>query len=1508
MNHFSVEDKSKVLRPPVGSSKDETGEEIQKEKTVDSAAYWRSPEYIEDAQVVNEVFGSVSARVKERIRIGYEEGKRLEAQELQEASMTQERMIEELSGASYLPYETIVDSKDPNINPTDFRYNVNNAVAGRKINEILQKNEREDGFFQKWVDDFGAVVLTEPWFYFGSHTGLTEEEAGTIQKYGRQIEAAKLSMAPREFETWFDKFIDEHSKRIGEEGHNTFFLQQVAAFSASKGYESEFSKVLNAGFTALEVVGAGQLIKAGAKGAITASKGVAAAKAARRAAREVEQEVLQTTERQSVQRTAESVTQMREGEDAVEALIRGNGVSNLEDTLGPAKKIVLDPDSVSEGSVRRSVALHYLDNVKTGNPVYDAAAAAVSDLVGVGDEAAKALSIRAAKVADEHIAAYSFPVYKEPRVVVASDGRAYAATHFGRNDGKAYLSKEWAQNRADKVGGSVVSTRLEDGKVGYVVQKIEPLDTGGINGVLDMVELEERTRRIAGLINFNSLRSSSNVSTSDTAAKFFIGEAGLQRVKAAVAPYVRRIQDLNQKDRKALDMVLDEQRMDQAASTRRFTEEEFKAAWQRKTGNRPTEAQVEAWEAAMDLEDASYRFKAIETYKGLLSEGYKSVTIENTGWASPGKKVSINKVDNDEVIWVANENRAVKVKDLTKEEKNKFSIMSVRDSFKAPSHDGEFFYIANPKVSDLSVTHVLGQRYGGRLDYHKARYFVTLGGGKRFSSAFSASSAKHAEEIKKGLEEVRRIMRDPEMTDDAKNVALARLDGKWHGGRFKDVATAKATAEAINWRDFEKVVAGTRKRDDVLVIDEAADSVVNISVGEAASNNHRSGNLVLHYGGNEPTHHAPVDSIITNAQKELFKATTNPAKEYAAERWVKAMHKYGLADEFGVGKSNNWVLELNSANLSAMAKKTSDPRVRALLTEATIIKRRIGEKGSAQAWMDSVAQTFGEEITNWSGGKFNPGGGDPTNALLAANFYTTFIVNPFQLVLQAFHAAAIIAIHPSLGTKGAAMSLMTRQLVKAENPAVTKAMANRMAKWLEMPEDEVLDMMEFYRSTGRGLIGRDIMEAGAGEVANATGAGYMRGARQALKEKGRKVADKGMFFFNEGEAYTQRTSLWTAILDFKKQHPNVKKLKGSQYAREWIAEKDNALTMGMTNISRSSFQDDWMKVPTQWLSYSLRMGEALFLPARGRAGLTMQQRLQLGAYIGTAYGMAGAGLSQIAPSAANQLANTFGIEPDSVAYTTFMYGVIDGVLDLAMPDGPDGEKIGLGLGKRMAPLGALFDSYEKLTGGKFLEVIAGPSYSVTGATLGALWELIGISTGRTTVGIDETLVKIMRTPSGVDNAWKGAQILAYGTYLSKTGTDIPYQFTTAEGIAQMLGVSPLRVQMYYDNRNLSRQNKVKLQEFRREINKRSTNAKAELARATTPQERLDAVDKLKYVVKEIQITSFSTKEKISLVRSVLKEGENDIIKLMKELMSQGEYEAALSLGGTLPHETQNGEQ
>lgn len=706
-------------------------------------------------------------------------------------------------------------------------------------------------------------------------------------------------------------------------------------------------------------------------------------------------------------------------------------------------------------------------------------------------------------------------------------------------------------------------------------------------------------------------------------------------------------------------------------------------------------------------------------------------------------------------------------------------------------------------------------------------------------------------------------------TSDLDEIIQANND--WNPG----ITTADEFIKFANdegWDLTRGNIAIKGRDDDILDAEVDGEGVfVGLKADDYVQNDMRRNNKVLlDFGGGRAYNEDPVNSILSQVGQSVFTYSNRAYARNAMVGWVKKAQQRNRS-WFPAGVSPN-----NYEELFRRAEITgSDEFSRRMAELRDITMRKMNMQDDFSLAMERTGQVLAEHVFDKTGLKLNLP--DPSNILLKIGFQSAFgFFNVAQFFMQGFHATTIMAISPKFGFKGAGLVPSMRAALRAYDKGAGQEAITRFAKAAQITDKEAEEWFEFVRTSGRAVIEGDAIEDGTGVAFGVSGwkgedmsYGKLSSLSYNLSKGLGKTLEAGLLPFKQGERLTRLTAMNTAILEFKAKFPKVSVL--SDQARMWITRREQDLTFNMSSQSRGWIQADWRKVPTQWLSYTMRAMEAVLV---GR-NFTVGERTRLFTMLVPFFGTTGFGLT----SAGDYIAEKVGAEPGGSLYMTIKYGLLDALLEM-IPGDAD-----VAVGSRLAPVGAIVDTWKNITEGKFLEVAGGPSGQIFGGLYDAVTRgMSDLFLGQSAT-LTEDVIKILRTPSGVDNIAKAMGIFNNGIYRSKTGISLDYEMTVGDGIIALTGFTPLEAVEHYSRLDSIFTSDKKLADFRKQVD-RDAEYIFQLMANGTPEDTQKAIQLMEELHVRISFSGFSQTQMMSLRRSAATKAEKNWLKIQRSLIAQ----------------------
>jgi len=1333
-------------------------------------------------------------------------------------------------------YEQALAQGDDSVDPVDLKL----AMAQRISQDIIAEYEdqEETGIMDRALD-FASYVIRDVTI------GIPENLTKRSERLGAEFlyKAADPNVSLNEFAQWARGQIDDvMSEGLRENNANT--LAWLKSSVLNYGYDPQADLVKY--IAILDLVGLGSTAKAGLKA------------------------VAKTAKPRTITAKISSEASPEEAADVAADIARKRVDPVVEADAGPSATNLHPPATpVTEG--------HYARILKKDKLVQK-----LSDLINSGsmgraltkDEIALATS----KFADRFKQRVGNPIYDQPAAVDTGFGNQLLRVDFGKAaDGNPYAplkngeAPASVKRLAERTGGQVAKVTNEAGELkGYVVRFEENLDLSKVSKDKDFTldyDPDELLRMERGIVRKTMGRVFGNFLMGSTALRGVertnvlanLGKDAQGAVRNLIEQEYKKIDALTADEFEALDSITRGLR-DGAEATERvwFSDLEFANKFKAYTGKQADERIISAYNATVSLDNARYILNANNTMRRFVEKGYKTLTLPN-GFRIPSKIISKDALSSDDFIIDIASNTRLRKSELDEG----VDVWKLHDDYEG------IMYASRPnKVDALDPGDVLGYNAGGPRFNPKANYFVVVGdlARGRVKSLMSTFTKTDADTAVEQLNNIRRAILDE--VDDIDEIIKNNSD--WNPS-IQTLKQFQDESAKNGWNLSDEFEISVKPRNQSIEEVAPDDVYYRRPFSEFVENDMRRNDKVLpQFGGGLSHNMDPMNSIMQGLGTAVNEFATNAYNFNAMAGWVKKAKKEWLPS--GYSPEDYRGLFLN-------AKVTgTDPFSRRMRELQAIERRRMGVKSETHLWMESLGQQLSEYVFDTTGGRIATRIGDPSNALLNVGFQSAFgFFNISQFLIQGSHATTIMAISPKHGMRGASMTLALRSLYHQSGEALELGV-QRAAKFYDMEPEEIKEIMEYVRTSGRSFINGDAIEQGTGiswGVSSFNGESLMpRTVRKTYfktKKVMKKGLDKGLYPFQAGEYLGRLTGTYTSILEFKAKNPGVPLT--SERARYAIARRDHDLTFNMTNTGRPMIQSGLMRVPTQWLSHSFRAMEEIFV---GR-NFTRMERARMATVLIPMYGTAGFGFS----SAADMIADYYDMDPESSGFTFLKWGMVDWIGDVLMPD--DVGKEGIGLSKRLSPVGAIVDTYRKITQDQFLEVALGPSGQIAKSAGDAFMNVMSKSYDTRGVALTEDIITLLRQPSGLDNIAKAVGIFNNGEYRSKNGVTLPTEMSTTEGFFQLLGVGSLKTQEYYEAKSIVYNSEKKLKKFRKEINKYSERAYS-LIESSDQADKERGFKLMHEIDAMIKLSGFSPEQQKSLTNTALRKDPDSFLRTYQTLL------------------------
>lgn len=1274
-----------------------------------------------------------------------------------------------------------------------------------------------------------------------SPVGTYEAITSKTETQSRDILNAAVRLSPVEFRDWFNNFADDVAKE-GLFAEDTLgALQDLTTETFGAGFDP--NKGVNQVFAALDLIGIGQLatvgVKASVKTAMKASTSIGRVGAIRgsEAAAEASETILRTSPDPEVlgnvapsnldlapQPVRPSAAKFTEKFSENE-IIKGIDDLQRKGAFGP----LADSDAIQAAG--KKIAERYTKNVS--NPVFDW------------------------KVLDEGLGNYVTTI----KFGKASDGTPFKPTIDGG-------IPQGVQKLADEISQIVQKAEIapvdaNDLSKGYVIEVSERVNLSGLQDVIDPdLGIEAGlVRSTVGRVMNNEIMGSAALRDVQRLTNISnMAEGARAAVKNIVDPYTKALQKLNAQERFTLQSVYTQLRDGADAALRtRYTESEFAVKYQQMhpRGLAPSERAYDAYTALATIEEADYLLKTTTMLNRYIEKGYQNSVKVADNFYAPAKRVNRTDVPDDARLIDGQFNGKIRIQDVEE------GIPIWR--LDKPTPDGQEFIVKPAEVRIIEPTDVMGYNVGGSRANPNLNYFVILGD-KRLKALMGTFSQKQANTAKEQLGRIQRAIIDG---DDAIDDIIAQ-NNDWNPS-IQNYDDFLKLADEEGW-DFSRGTLDIKGRNDDILSKEVdnSDIFTDMKADEYVTNDlRRNDRVLMDFGGGRAYNEDPINSVLSQMGNSIFTYSNRAYARNAMVGWVKKVQQQGRT-WFPDGVSPN---DYETLFREARVKGT-DEFSRRMKELRDITMRKLNMQDESSTSMAMIGQGIAEFVFDKTGKQLNLG--DPTNGLLKIGFQSAFgFANVSQFFMQSFHATTIIAISPKHGLKGAAMTIPVRVALRATTPELQQEAIKRLAKAASISEKDAGELFEYIRTSGRTIVDGDAIEDGTGVGFGISGwrgenmsYSALSGVGYNITKLGTKGLDLGLYPFKQGERLSRLTGINTAFFEFKAKFPNVSAL--SDEARQWITRREQDLTFNMSSLSRGKVQSGFMKVPTQWLSYTLRSMESVLV---GR-NFTKAERARLFTALAPMYGLTGFG----AASAADYIGEKLGIAPDSNLYITLKYGMLDGLIAEL------GGDVEIGLGQRLAPVGAIVDTYKKVTQEATIGALAGPSGEIAGNLYNAVTDAANSLINGQTASLTEDVIKVLRQPSGIDNVAKAIGIFNNGVYRSKNGIALESEMTIGDGFVALAGFTSLEVVENYGRLGSIYTSNKKFSRFRKEVNR-----DAEFIFALMEGDRGD-VDKAIQLMTElherISFSGFSSSQTQQLRKSARTSLEKNWSKIQNNLIEQ----------------------
>ena len=1369
---------------------------------------------------------------------------------------------DDMSLSEYMLIQNLMLS-DNGINAYAARTMTNMEVWNRLLQTELEANDSSG--ISKVLSFFDVNVLRE------LTIGAFENVTFRSNREGRDIREAFNSLKPAEFEEWAKEYIEERKAEGIFSEDSLWNLYKAANDATYLGDDPMAGLNFLFGGADLITLGSTKLASAAAKGAKIASTETTTIPSKLlglyKSRRPVDTVAVMGDEAQA------AAVAVKQVDDAGAQTDMINAGRTLPEELDPVKGPISRPNGVTfrDGS-RKTVLTEKLEELNRKG--------------SFGEYVPRTtLEATATKIAARISASTNDAVVNTRRIIDEGSDDYKVVVRLGKDGSGAPFRRKMDAEAVAAQDPSLKVVKREEGR-GWFVETEERVNVLGLPDELDRFN---KGNFVSDAIN--KMFGAATVRLGDKlGAKFLQAEAGQALVGDLVKPYAKAVNGLKPKETENLSDFMTQLRDGELSYMRQAPDRtSFESMYKTMYGTKPRKEVSDAYDALQDINDTTWQIKSSERLKRVVSEGgvYVNITDE---YGDIGYRVS-SVPDNELIIDVAGG------KSLRSNSKNLNPDVPI---FKIPTTYMDHLYVTNVKSTRvLERVDVMPYNAGGPRTNSEFRYFVGTTseqklvsgnvvsvGFKTLLGSFGQEQAKLAvNQLNKITTKVKSLM-DEMGVDDIADLQLSktqydelgdviRANNAWNK-HVTDLEDLQDLALKYNFRFTEDFVG--KARDQKVSIREAGEdpSMVGASFGEVVGrrlNMKRGDTPLMEFGGKKAVNASPVANIADQFGSEVFGYANRAASQNAMVGWVKLAEKAEGVVTFPKGVPEN---DFYNRFMQAEVTKTGkfNDLAAQLREQQDVIKRRMNQNTWLSDKWDSFTSSATEAVFEKTGFKADFTKADPASRLLQVGFYSKFgFFNPDQFVLQALHSVTIAAISPVQGLKALGLATPMMMIANLSDGATRTLAIQRLAKATGIELDELNQLVKYIDESGRNIVDNQVIELQApqkfGVSSNLIGKG-----QQAVGS----FLDKSTIFFKEGERVSRMTGIVTAFLEHRAKRPNIDPL--SPDAKRWIMNREQDLTFRMTSQSRSFVQSGIMRVPTQWLSFSLRAMENI---AVGR-NFTAAERIRMFMVMGPMFGLTGLGAGKMTGYVVEQL----GYNPDDPstvkAFNRIKYGLVDALLSNLL-----GTETAYAT--RVAPLGQMQDTYRKLFDESFITTLFGPSGEISSDMLAVASNAIGAMMGGRTEMVREDLTQLLRNLSTVDKAVKVQELIETGNYRSRTRKVVVGDLEPEAAAAVLFGATPAPVQNFYDYQEMVFKKNNKYRDMSKRLQSKATLALSLL----TEGDESDMIRGTKLwheINDEIWASNLSNQLKMQLQRSLIRVGS--VPDIMKNAMRIGlDYDAQI---------------
>lgn len=351
----------------------------------------------------------------------------------------------------------------------------------------------------------------------------------------------------------------------------------------------------------------------------------------------------------------------------------------------------------------------------------------------------------------------------------------------------------------------------------------------------------------------------------------------------------------------------------------------------------------------------------------------------------------------------------------------------------------------------------------------------------------------------------------------------------------------------------------------------------------------------------------PITSINRAASRIINSTFMDDYKIFSVNHWLKEAEPHLSLDKIGqIWDSPFWYFN-KAADKSWFNPDAKPEVVSQLLARRVQIQQFMGMPSATDNILHSAAQGLADTIYS----KFGPTRldpswmipylSDPFRILRAVTFHAKlgFFAVP-QLLVQSQTFVNIFALAGARHAGSGVVATMLHQVARMNKTPALLERLDVIASKMGWKPGELTEAMQELSKTGFEHVGGEY--ALRDDVMNPKLITY--GAKQFL--------DWGTVFFKEGERNNRIGAWYTAYREYRAENPTGRITNAE---RQKILTRADMLTVNMSRASSSTLHQGVFSIPTQFLSYQMRLAE-LFMGSR----ISNMDRMRMAAWYGGIYG------------------------------------------------------------------------------------------------------------------------------------------------------------------------------------------------------------------------------------------------------------------------------------------------